>query len=134
MLNTQLFHFLVEPTACIGQKGSCLSRVTSSLSFHPKYCFVFLISTHTHTECWNKEHGEFLFLFPSLHFRLHVPKTHRLQTPNKISVPVSSFSFSNLWAMVYEIFSSSSILKEPLNTQILVETHLHQTPFSVSSR
>ena len=36
--------------------------------------------------------------------------------------------------MVDEICSSFCVPKEPLNPQILVETHLHQNPFSVSSR
>ena len=47
---------------------------------------------------------------------------------------VSSFSFSVLWAMMDEVCSSSFVLKEPLNPQIFIETHLHQTSFSVSSR
>ena len=38
---------------------------------------------------------------------------------------VSSFSFSVLWAMVDKVCSSSFVPKEPLNPQILVETHLH---------
>ena len=36
--------------------------------------------------------------------------------------------------MVDEICSSFCVPKEPLNPQILVESHLHQNPFSVSSR
>ena len=45
VLNFFTFFFFLELTACTGQKGSFLSRVSSSLSFHP-VCFV-VLSPHT---------------------------------------------------------------------------------------
>ena len=79
-LNTQFFHFLVEPTACKGQKVGFLSSVSSSLSFHPKHYFCLPISTDTHTPNVRERFVVFSFPFPSLYFCLHILKTHRLQT------------------------------------------------------
>ena len=90
---SQLFHFLVEPTACTFRMVMCFSRVRPTLSFHPK--FVSLIS---------RAH-QMLEQSPSaLLFHLCIHRTHLQQTPKEISqssllsliaqfLPVSSVPF-----------------------------------------
>ena len=63
-LSPQFFHFLVEPTACTSQKVGFLSRVSSSLSFHP-ILFCLPISTDTHTPNLRERSELFSFLITS---------------------------------------------------------------------
>ena len=92
-LSSQFFHFLVESTACTGQKVGFLSRVSSSLSFHP-ILFCLPISTDTHTPNLTERSELFLFFFllytsASISWRpitckqpIGILKTHHLQTAN----------------------------------------------------
>ena len=97
------------------------SLAHSSLSFHPKHCFVFLSpQTHTHTECKRKVCG-FFFSF-SFSFSILLPPYPEDSSPANSITEISTFSQMSP-KLFYKLIKY--INKEALIALIVISSHTH---------